>query len=299
MGYTAGMISRRNFLRAGAAVTASVVALPAERSQAVVGTQLYGWGQYYERDGKKLYEHLDEVFSAVRDAGYDYAEGFLDVADPEGNGRFASRCKTKGLRPVAIYTGGRFHQDAEKTIERTVAAAKICAKEGYSVINCNPDPIGRGKTDAELKTQANALNELGSQLAAFGLKLAIHNHTPEMENGGREFRHNFTATQPQHVGFCYDVHWVYRGGVQPKEALAEFGKRIASWHMRQSRDGIWWEDLAAGDVDYPAIAAFAREHRLPEIYTVELALEKGTKITRSVVENHRRSRDYIKRVFEV
>ena len=51
----------------------------------LVGTQLYGWGQYYERAGKKLYEHLDEVFSAIKDAGYDYAEGSLDVNRPESN----------------------------------------------------------------------------------------------------------------------------------------------------------------------------------------------------------------------
>ena len=30
---------------------------------------------------------------------------------------------------------------------------------------------------------------------------------------------------------------------------------------------------------------------------VELAIENGTKITRGVVENHRRSRDYVREVF--
>ena len=32
-------------------------------------------------------------------------------------------------------------------------------------------------------------------------------------------------------------------------------------------------------------------------YTVELAIENGTKITRTVVENHRRSRDYVRQTF--
>ncbi len=292
------MISRRTFFKATAAGACSV-GIVADRAPGVVGTQLYGWGQYYEREGRNLYQNLDEVFSAVRDAGFDYAEGFLDVSDPEGNGRFAARLKAKGLRPVAIYTGGRFHEGTEKTIRGIVAAAKICAAEGYQVINCNPDPVGRAKTEAELKTQAAALDDLGGELNKLGLKLAIHNHTPEMENEGREFRQNFTATQPKNVGFCYDVHWVYRGGVPPQKALAELGSRIASWHLRQSRDGIWWEDLAPGDIDYLTIATVARERDFPPIYTVELALEKGTKVTRSVVDNHRRSRDYIKQVFAV
>lgn len=296
------MISRREFLQ-GAVAAAGCAALPAggraaETKTALAGTQLYGWGQYYEREGKKLHEHLGEVFSAIRDAGYDYAEGSMNAGDPESNGRFADQFKAKGLKPVAIYTGGRLHDEGwEKAVERLVAAARVCAQAGYQVINCNPDPIGRAKTEAELKNQARALDLFGAELAKLNLRLGVHNHTPEMENGGREYRHNFTATRPAQVGFCYDVHWVFRGGVQPRQALEEFGARIVSWHLRQSRDGIWWEDLAPGDVDYSWIAQQARERSLAPVYTVELALEKGTKITRSVVANHQRSRDFVKNVF--
>ena len=66
----------------------------------LVGSQLYGWGQYQDRAGKKLPEHLDEVLSALRDAGYDYAEGNLDVAKPADNAKFAEQLKKKGLKPV-------------------------------------------------------------------------------------------------------------------------------------------------------------------------------------------------------
>ena len=72
-----------------------------------------------------------------------------------------------------------------------------------------------------------------------------------------------------------------------------------SWHLRQSRDKIWWEDLDSGDLDYPAIARFAQSHQVPAFYTVELALESGTRITRGVVENHRLSREYVRRVMGV
>lgn len=298
------MISRREFLKAGALAAACTTPLSPDlsaaeaKSKPLVGTQLYGWGQYYDRDGKKLYEHLDEVFSAIRDAGYDYAEGSMDAGDLESNARFAERLKSKGLQAVAIYTGGRLHEDAwEKAVEKLVAAAGVCARSGYRVINCNPDPIGRAKTDAELKNQARALDLFGGELAKLNLKLGVHNHTPEMANQGREYRHNFTATNRASVGFCYDVHWVFRGGVQPRESLKDFGDRLVSWHLRQSREGVWWEDLATGDVDYSWIAQQARERSLAPIYTVELAIENGTKITRSVVANHQRSREFVKNVF--
>jgi inosose dehydratase len=288
--------TRRTFLQ----TTATALAAPTFAAETVplVGSQLYGWDQYYQREGKKLEEHLDEVLSALRDAGYDYAEHGLS-ASAEGNARFAERLKAKGLRPVCLYTGGAFHEadKAEQNVERLVAAARGAREAGFQVINCNPNPIGRDKTDEELATQTRWLGIFGQKLRELGLHLGIHNHTPEMKNRAREFHANFLQTDPTHVGFCYDVHWVFRGGVQPAEALAAYGPRIVSWHLRQSREKIWWEDLDTGDVDYEFIAREAREKNLPPVYSVELALENGTKITRSVVENHARSRAFIRRVF--
>jgi hypothetical protein len=61
---------------------------------------------------------------------------------------------------------------------------------------------------------------------------------------------------------------------------------------------VWWEDLAPGDIDYPAVAKVAARRHMPPFYTVELALEKGTKVTRGVIENHRRSREYVRKIFQ-
>ena len=90
-----------------------------------------------------------------------------------------------------------------------------------------------------------------------------------------------------------------RGGIEPAQCLAKYGDRIVSWHLRQSRGQIWWEDLANGDIDYAAIATTTRERQLPQFLTVELALEGGTKITRGAVENHARSRRFVRDVFAV
>jgi len=178
-----------------------------------------------------------------------------------------------------------------------LAAAKICQAAGFQVISCNAKPTGREKTDEELKTQVAALIELGNGLNALGMKLGVHHHLPEMANNAREFHYNFRHSKPDVVGFCYDVHWVWKGGIPPLDAMKEYGDRIVTWHLRQSRDKIWREDLDTGDVDYEAVAKYAREHQLPRRFSVELALEAGTKITRSVVENHRRSREFVRKMF--
>ena len=263
-----------------------------------MGSNIYGWGQYAQREKKPL--DVGEVLSALRDAGYDYLENFMDTARPEEGARFADQVKAKGLQPVSVYVGAHLHESskAPEVVGRILNAAKVYQQAGFRVISCNADPIGREKTDDELRTQAAALAELGKGLNLLGLKLGVHQHMPEMASHGREFHYVFDHTAPEVVGWCYDVHWVWKGGVPPLEGLKQYGERVVTWHLRQSRNGIWWEDLDSGDVDYEAVAQYAREHKLARRFSVELALEPGTKITRSVVENHRRSREYVRRVFE-
>lgn len=297
--------SRRGFIRqlsllamaAGASLPAVCIAAADPADNAMVGSNQYGWGQYAERDHKPF--DIEGVMSALRDTGYDYLESNLDVNQPENNVRLADQMKARGLKTVTLYTGARLHEadKAPENIKKLLAAARVACQQGFRRLSCNLDPIGREKTDDELKNQVAALKDLGAGLKEIGLQMGIHHHMPEMANNAREFHFNFRHIDPNTIGFCYDVHWVFKGGVQPMEALRQYGRRIVSWHIRQSRQGVWWEDLDEGDVDYPAIAAYARKNNLPRIYTVELALEEGTKITRSAVENHRRSREYIRKIF--
>ena len=301
--------TRRQFLRqltpalaAGAMLpqvaSVGLAQAPTTKPKTLVGSNIYGWGQYAQRDHKTL--DVEEVISALRDSGYDYLESFMDVAKPEENARFATQLRAKGLQPVSMYVGARLHEadKAGEVVSKILAAAKICREAGFQVISCNADPIGREKTDEELKTQAAALSDLGEGLNSLGLKLGVHQHLPEMANGAREFHYDFDHTKPGVVGWCYDVHWVWKGGVMPLDGLRQYGERVVTWHLRQSRGGIWWEVLDTGDVDYAAVAKYAAQHQLPRRFSVELALESGTKITRSAVENHRLSREFVRKVFE-
>ena len=270
----------------------------AGRQKTLVGSNSYGWKQYAERD-KRNYD-VEEVISALRDTGYDYLETAMDVNHPEEIAKFAEQLRTKGLQPVSVYSMAAIHEAATAgpAVAKLLAAAKVCQQSGFQVISFNAQPIGREKTDQELKTQAAALTEFGEGLNALGLKLGVHQHLPEMADHAREFHYDFDHTKPKVVGWCYDVHWVWKGGIMPLDALRQYGNRVVTWHLRQSRNGIWWEDLDTGDIDYVAVAQYARAHHLPRRFTVELALEPGTKITRSVVENHRLSREYVRKVFE-
>jgi inosose dehydratase len=300
--------SRRQFIRQISSLTALTTLTaprlctlaadePNSRTKSLVGSNVYGWTQYAQRDKKKF--DVEEVISALRDTGYDYLESFMEVGQPEANAHFADQLKAKGLQPVSLYVGARLHEagKCDEVVARILTAAKVCQAAGFHVISCNADPIGREKTDEELKTQAAALEQLGEGLNALGMKLGVHQHLPEMAIHAREFHYNFQHTKPSTVGWCYDVHWVWKGGIAPLDALKQYGERVVTWHLRQSRNGIWWEDLDTGDIDYAAVAKYASDHKLARRFSVELALEDGTKITRSAVENHRKSREFVKKVF--
>src|SRR5262249_54157675 len=158
------------FLRTSATVATMLASgcstLPSSGARAQVGTQLFGWGQYYKRDGKNLDDHLDEVLSAVRDCGFDYAEHNLSISNPEAAVQFAELAKKKGLGVTCFYTGGALHElnTAREEVAKILAAAKAVKPFGSKVINCNPNPIGRAKTDEELQVQARALAVLGRDL---------------------------------------------------------------------------------------------------------------------------------------
>ncbi len=302
------LLKRRKFIgqmmqAAGGTVLAGqlspvLAASASSESKTLVGSNIYGWTQYAQREGKPL--DVPGIISSLRDCGYDYLETFMDVGKPEANAAFAEQLKAKGLQPVSLYVGGPMHEAAKarETVTRILAAARVCQSAGFVALSCNPDPIGRAKTEDELKIQAGALTDLGQGLKELGLRLGIHHHLPEMADKAREFYYDFNHTRPELVGFCYDVHWVWKGGIQPLDALKEYGQRVVTWHLRQSRQGVWWEDLDTGDIDYTAVSGYAREHQLARRFVVELALEGGTKITRNAVENHRRSREFVRRVFE-
>ena len=295
--------SRRQFLHASAAALLGALACPgplaaaaAPPAKSLVGSNVYGWTQYAARDKQPF--DLEGVLSALRDSGYDYLENFMDSASPDSVLRYAAQCRAKGLAPVSLYSGARLHDEkAGAVVKQLLKAGAACKEAGFQVLSCNPDPIGREKTGAELATQASALTDLGRGLKELGIALGIHHHMPELKSGGREFHHVLRNT-PECVGLCYDVHWVWKGGISPAAVLKEYAARVVTWHIRQSRQGVWIEDLDTGDVDYAEVAREARARSLPRRFTVELALEGGTKVTNSAVENHRRSREFIRRVFE-
>lgn len=277
----------------------------AERARVVpapsgLAAQLYIWTQEFARQGKRLEENLEEALAATRRAGYAEIQGWLDAfASEESAARTAEILARHGLAMRAAYSGARLHEDAaaKTAIETIVRRARLGARYGLRVVVVNPDPAGREKTDEELAAQARNLDRLGGELRNLGLFLAIHTHDPEMRSGAREWYHMLRNTSPEAVFFCLDLHWVLRGGQDPYKLLEDAGARLVDLHLRNSKAGVWTESFSDGDIDHKKVAEILRRLKYKGLYTIELAYEEGTRPTRSVEENLRRSREYASETF--
>ena len=192
------------------------------------------------------------------------------------------------------------HDDRwQKTNETALAFAdRLKPHKGLEAIsfNCDPKPRSEPKTDAELATEAQALEQLGTALKSRSLRLLVHAHAPEMDDHAREWRYFFHHTTAN-VGICLDTHWVFRGGENVMDILTKAGTRIGDVHLRNSVNKIWLEEFADGDVDYKAVAAALKKQRYKGWLTVELAWDPQTQRTRPLVEDLKRSREYTERVF--
>jgi len=260
-----------------------------------IAVQLYIFGE----SARGSDDQLDGVLATVERIGYDNVQGWLDTYDtPESASRFSALLAKHGLSMPAAYTGGAMHvqREAEEAIETILRRAKIAAAHRLQIAVINPDPLPREKTDEELEIQSKNLDRLGAELRKLGLRLAIHQHAPEMRSGAREWYHILHNTSPENVFFCLDLHWVYRGEQDPYKLLADAGKRTIDLHLRNSRNGAWAEEFGEGDIDYRRVRKVLDEIGYEGYYTIELAYEKETKITRSLEENLKRSLEYTQTV---
>ena len=297
------VIETRTTRRLQAVTIALLVSLDpasgAVRSQVVA--QMYVWVQHYEAQGQRLEDHLNEAFAATASAGFSEVQGWLSwFATPERARSTGAALAANGLQMAAAYADGPLHDArAGETIDGILERALRARTYGVLTVVMNPDVRSdrAEKTDEELAIQARNLDLLGAALTSSGVALAVHAHDKEMRSGAREWHHILRHTDPAKVGICLDLHWVLRGGQDPMALLRTSRGRVLDLHLRNSRAGVWLQDLGPGDLDYRRIARTLRQSGYTGTLTVELAYEPQTARTRSVEENLRRSRRFVESMF--
>jgi inosose dehydratase len=286
--------------RALLATVAVAAAAPARERLLAQG---YIFVQDAQRRKTSAVEEVDRICGTIAGAGFRSVELMAEFFEPGARSRTIEAVRKHGLTVPIVYVGGAMHDSdaASSTRAKALEIAEAAREVGTVAINTNPSPKPKRerKTDEELGVQAKSLNMLGEALASRRMKLLYHTHDPEMAENAREWRHVIQNTDPGLVSLCMDTHWIYRGGQDPVKLLSEAGKRTASLHLRNSRNGVWSETFSEGDVNYPDIAAVLSRIGIEPYLVVELAYEKGTQASWNLEDALRRSRTYAQKVFGV
>jgi inosose dehydratase len=305
------MMNRRNFLSTLASISA--VPFVAQKDVAAtdgartphIATNTYPWATFARREGKTLALHTDQLLGDIASTGITGYEPIIN--QPAEFDGLKERLAKHGLEMRSLYVNSLLHDEAksEASIEHVLAIAARAKDLGTTIIVTNPSPIRWGghedKSDPQLRHQAKSLNRLGESLKQLGITLAYHNHDSELRQGAREFHHMLTATNPEHVKFCLDAHWVYRGSGNSQVALFDtvehYADRIVELHLRQSQGGVWTETFTLdGDIDYGRLFEELRRRGIRPHLVLEQAVEAGSPSTLDPVAAHRASAANLRRL---
>ncbi len=270
-----------------------------------VSCNLYTWYSYYNREGKNFYADLDVGLGQVAASGVNGFEPSLTSTSQVD--QMAPLLEKYSMEMRSVYVNSKLHEkeESEKSIESVLRIVEKCKALGTKIIVTNPSPLGWGsaenKTDQHLRDQAAALEKLGAEIHNMGLTLAYHTHDSEFRAGAREFHHMMQHTDPKHVTFCMDVHWVYRGALNSNVAVFDvikmYGDRITELHIRQSNNHVWTETFGDGDIDYTNVVRVLNDLGLQPLLVLEQAAEEGTPATMSALEAHRQSQATVRKIF--
>ena len=305
-------MNRRKFIQQTSLATAILPSVTASQYNPVaqpqklhVSCNLYTWFSYYNRLGKDFYADLDAGIKEVAESGVDGIEPSLTL--PSQVDAYAPLLEKYGLEMQSVYVNSKLHikEEADRSIDSVLGILERCKALGTRIVVTNPSPLSwaskDNKTDQQLLDQAEALDRLGAEVKKLGMVLSYHTHDPEFRAGAREFHHMMQATNPEHVTFCMDVHWVYRGALNSNVALFDvmdmYGDRITELHIRQSDNHVWTEVFGEGDIPYERVVQKLKGMQQKPFLVLEQAVEEGTPDTITPLESHKLSQKHIRNVF--
>lgn len=277
-----GAVSRRNFLKTGAAAAAMLetrfawanpLGLP-------LGLQLYSVREFLPKD----YEGTLKQVAAM---GYQEVEaaGFFKHSAAE----VKQAMDAAGLRCVSAHYG---MSDLQPHLDDIIAFAKGV---GLETIVCS-SPMMRNPERAkglswnammdavpldDWKWNAEQFNTIGEKVQQAGMKFGYHNHFVEFhrkEGGVRAYDVILQTTDPKLVTMEMDVGWVVIGGASPEEYLTSYPNRFSMLHVKQFKLQGWKPgeepvstEMNQGSIDHKRIFAAAKKASIRHIFVEQEA----------------------------
>lgn len=282
-------ITRRALLAAAGAMAAAAPRRPLVAAHPYVYTQ--------HRPDRRLDPILDEVFADMRYAGIGAIELMDSVLKQEDAVARISELSRRHHLPVLGTSYGANMWDRERHTAILADATEVIsrlAKVGGRTFGVSVGSTREKKTPAQFDAQADLLRRIMKIAADHGVTVNLHNHTYEVAGG--EYDLNGTLERVPEAKLGPDLSWLVRAGVDPVDLIHRHARRIVFLHLRdQTAEGKWSEAMGEGDMDYKAIGRALREAGFSGDMAIELAHERGARLTRPLRESLKISREYVRR----
>jgi inosose dehydratase len=252
------LMLRRTFVASLACALPSAWARGTVSSQAPVklGCQTNAW-----RVDPANFDSLLSVLTKLKEMGYGgFETGYRNI-----EGQFANAVGARKLIEQSGLTFFGTHIFLEKydtltniaplsLIQRVAFGAAPLGAQRLIVSGAPVVKDGKLNQDA-LMRKAEGLNVAARYCKTKGLRLAYHNHGPELAHDGLEIEALIQNTDATLVDFLVDCGWAFHAGANVPAFFAKHHRRLIGLHVRDFKDG---KQVILGEGGFP-LAALAAE----------------------------------------
>lgn len=204
---------------------------------------------YTVRDQLQDPSRVGGVLGRLREIGYRAVE--VAGLGPGVAERFGQELARADLTACAA------HAPLERLTGDLATVAAECREWGcrYVVAPSLPDQYRSG---AGVRRFAREAEDLARGLQPFGLKLAYHNHSFELErwDGQTGLEALFGATTAQTLQAELDTYWLQYGGANPAEWILRLARRVPLVHLKDMAvvgGKTVMAEVGEGNLDWPRI----------------------------------------------
>ncbi len=217
-----------------------------------------------------------ESFEKMSAAGYEYVE-LLGMNYAE-NKRFSEQYPVREVK-AAMEKSGMTPVTAHERVEDLDHFYWDDILKYYDTLGCHciVHPMIWIRTREDALRLAKQLNKTGKYMRQRGFDYLLHTHHFEfrrLNNGETLVDIIMENTDPEYLGFEYDVVWSMRAGIDPVEQLKKMGERCFIIHQKDYNPKFpepvnFFETMKTlGLNDVKDMQTFVREHTGPDFFRV-------------------------------
>lgn len=257
------MISRRDFVKTSAILSAGIFATPElfAADKKYIGLQLYTIRNAMQADAAAALAKVAAIgYNSVEGATYSGSEKFygLDALS------FSKLLKQNGLEMQS----GHYALGEEKTNPGSIItgwekAVDEAAKVGLKYMVCAYlNPAERGSLDHYKKLAAD-FNKAGEICAKAGIQFCYHNHDFEFiqQDGKYPYESLLANTDKNLVKMEMDIYWVVKAKQDPIALINNNPGRFPLWHVKDldSTPQASFTEVGSGVIDFKKIFKEAKK----------------------------------------